>query len=671
MQPRDSQADTPSSTTAAAPPERTAPESAPRERRTLWRAFLVGLVGTALVDLWIHYAELVLGGSRGHSALANTSIPLGAFNALCALVAGNLVLQRLGRRWALAPAEMLVIYVMMTTATVLSSSGGMHFIVPTIAAPFYFASPENGWAQLLHPHIRPWIAQQNEDALRGFYRGGEPVPVAAWVLPMLVWVGFLVLLTFTTLCLVALVRRPWVERERLTFPTVVLPLALIQEDESFLHNRLLWIGAALPFTVGIFNNLHLNFPSVPQFDVRAVDMSPYFPDPPWSAIGSFPISFYPFVIGIAYLLSLEVTFSAWFFYLVTRFENVLGAITGWHEAGAGGAQSVFPYLGQQGAGAFIALAGLSLWLARRHLGEAVRAALRGARGGEDREEPLPYRWAVGGLVAGFAGLVLFGVAAGMRGWVAVLFFGLALTYMLAATRIRAETGNAWLFGPDVDANRLLTSTLGTAIYRPGDLVAMAFLRSVSSFDLRCLSMPHQLDAFKMADRTGLRPRRLVAPILGAIVVGGVVSFWIALAIWYHFGALAKTDSWRTLQGRVPFNLAAGYLQTPLKPDTPGSLAVAAGALITLLLSLGRMRLGWWPLHPVGYAMANTYTMSSTWVPFLIAWLCKLLVLRYGGMRLYRRSLPFFLGLILGDFLNGGFWTLLGCFAPINVYPINW
>jgi hypothetical protein len=41
------------------------------------------------------------------------------------------------------------------------------------------------------------------------------------------------------------------------------------------------------------------------------------------------------------------------------------------------------------------------------------------------------------------------------------------------------------------------------------------------------------------------------------------------------------------------------------------------------------------------------------------------------MRLDLRSLPFFLGLILGDFLNGGFWTLLGCFAGTNVYPINW
>jgi hypothetical protein len=486
-----------------------------------------------------------------------------------------------------------------------------------------------------------------------------------------VWVGFLAALTLTTLCLVALIRRPWVERERLNFPTVFLPLALIQDDASILRSRLLAFGAALPLLVGLFNNLHLNFPSVPQFNVRPVDLSQNFPDPPWNAIGNFSYSFYPFVIGIAYLLSLEVTFSAWFFFLVTRFENLLGATTGWRQAGAGGAQSLFPYLGHQGAGAFIALAGLSLWLARRHLVEAVRTAVSGARDGADRDEPLPYRWAVGGLLAGYAALVGFGVAAGMRGWVAALFFALALTYMLAATRIRAETGNAWLFGPDVDANRLLTATLGTGIYHPGDLVGMAFLRSISSFDLRCLSMPHQLDAFKMADRVGIHPRRLVAPMVAAIILGGIASFWIALSIWYHFGALAKTDSWRTLQGRVPFNLAAGYIVSPLKADVPGSLAVGAGALVTLLLSLARLRLGWWPFHPVGYAMANTATMQSTWVPFLLAWLCKALVLRYGGMRLYRHSLPFFLGLILGDFLNGGFWTLLGCFVEISVYPINW
>ncbi|MDI6828944.1 MAG: hypothetical protein QME62_10710, partial [Armatimonadota bacterium] len=54
-----------------------------------WRAVTIGLIVTVLVNLWLHYAELVLGSFRGHTALANTSIPFGAFNALLAVVAIN------------------------------------------------------------------------------------------------------------------------------------------------------------------------------------------------------------------------------------------------------------------------------------------------------------------------------------------------------------------------------------------------------------------------------------------------------------------------------------------------------------------------------------------------------------------------------------------------------
>ncbi len=85
----------------------------------------------------------------------------------------------------------------------------------------------------------------------------------------------------------------------------------------------------------------------------------------------------------------------------------------------------------------------------------------------------------------------------------------------------------------------------------------------------------------------------------------------------------------------------------------------------------RARFTWWIFHPVGYAMANTNTMNQVWMPFFIAWLLKTLVLRYGGIRLYRQSLPFFYGLIMGDFIAGGLTTLIGCFTGINVYPTNW
>ncbi|HSV73478.1 MAG TPA: DUF6785 family protein [Chthonomonadales bacterium] len=642
-----------------------------------WRSVLLGLALSALTNLWIHWAELVLGG-RGHTALANTSIPVGAFNVLFALVITNIILSRFLRPLAFSPAELLVIYVMMTVSTVISSSGGIHFIVPGITAAFYYANASNNWAALFHPFIPDWLAQKDAAALRGFYVGNAMVPWDAWRSQMVAWVGFMVLVALATLCLVSILRRQWIDRERLTFPTVAVPIQMMQQGGSFFSNRLLWIGLAIPFCINVMNTFHLNAPAVPYLPTRTAgqpDLVHLLNAPPWNAIGHTPISFYPFVIGIAYLLSVELTFSCWFFWLMTKGQAVFGAATGLAAGPAGGGQSAWPFIGHQGAGAFMALALIGLWLSRGYLREVWGMAFgRRERGAPapDAAEPMSYRAAFIGLAACLAALVAWCVAAGMRPSVAIVVLLLALCYFTAAARIRAETGNAWLFGPDVDAYRLMTTTVGTAAYTPADLTVLAYLRTaIASFDLRCISMPNQFDAYRMADAVGLHKRRLTWALVLAIVLGTAASFAIALVIWYAFGAGAKTDSWRTFMGRQPFDQLADTLNTPVRTDVPGTFAVGAGMAITTLLMLLRAQFTWWVFHPVGYAIANTPTMNQVWLPFFIAWITKVVVLRYGGMSLYRRSLPFFFGVIVGDFVSGGLTTLVACLTGITAYPINW
>jgi hypothetical protein len=55
------------------------------------------------------------------------------------------------------------------------------------------------------------------------------------------------------------------------------------------------------------------------------------------------------------------------------------------------------------------------------------------------------------------------------------------------------------------------------------------------------------------------------------------------------------------------------------------------------------------------------------VPFFLTWLIKLVVQRWGGSSLYRRSIPFFLGLILGDIVTQAFWTFVGRLIDAPVY----
>jgi len=42
---------------------------------------------------------------------------------------------------------------------------------------------------------------------------------------------------------------------------------------------------------------------------------------------------------------------------------------------------------------------------------------------------------------------------------------------------------------------------------------------------------------------------------------------------------------------------------------------------------------------------------------LIGWFLKTVILRFGGVKAFRTGLPFFFGLVLGDYAISGLWSL--------------
>lgn len=646
--------------TEAPPEEQPAPAPGP-SARTLFVA-LVCIIGTVL---FIHWAELVLGGERGHSALANTSIPVGAFFALVVVLACNALIGLVAPRARLTQRELVLVYVLTAASSVIVSSGGIHFLIPTLTAPWYFATPENKWAEF-QPYIPRWFSPRAEEVINAFYDGQATVPWRSWAPALGSWFGFMLVFSLATLSLVATVRRQWIDHEKLTFPTVYVPLNMTR-GRAFWADRIMWIGFAIPFLVGTLNTLNLNFPVIPKLEYRRIDLSPYLTDRPWSYLSPLAISLYPFVTGIAYLLSTEVTLSSIVFFWVTKFERVLGGATGWNEWGSGQMYSRFPFLEHQGAGAFIAVGLLSFWTGRHEYRRMLRAAF-----GLSRDASAEDVWPARAFIAAFVVLVLYCRAAGMSLAPPTILLGLSLLYMTAATRIRAETGNAWLFGPNVDPNLALLSVAGSRSFGVNDLTIMAYLNNIASYDFRCLSMPHQLDGLKIAEEVDASPRKLALWMMGAIGVATAWGMASALWIWYRYGALGKLEPWRTLNGRRPFERLQSYLLSRTSTDWHGTAFIGVGGLITTGLMFLRMNFLWWPLHPVGYAMAGTVTMDKLWMPFTMAYVAKSLILRYGGPKLYQRLLPFFLGLIVGDLFNGGLWTLVGCvFSNWHVYPMNW
>ncbi len=181
-------------------------------------------------------------------------------------------------------------------------------------------------------------------------------------------------------------------------------------------------------------------------------------------------------------------------------------------------------------------------------------------------------------------------------------------------------------------------------------------------------MPVQVEAMKMAQAAKLKQRVMVFVVLAAIVVGIAVGFWACLAVWYEHGAgSAKVEPWRTGMGRAPFDKVTGYLKNPTQTDLVGMSAMAFGACFTFFLSIMRSRFLWFPFHPAGYVLANTGTMYWLWCPFLVAWIAKVLITKYGGIKGYRAALPFFLGLVFGDYMASGIWALAGSIIGIRMY----
>ena len=86
-------------------------------------------------------------------------------------------------------------------------------------------------------------------------------------------------------------------------------------------------------------------------------------------------------------------------------------------------------------------------------------------------------------------------------------------------------------------------------------------------------------------------------------------------------------------------------------------AMVGGGLIMAFLLLMRQLFYWWPFHPIGYVAAGLG--SGVWFSFLIGWLVKRFVLKYGGGVLFHKATPVFIGLVAGQFLSGVVWFVVG------------
>ncbi len=289
---------------------------------------------------------------------------------------------------------------------------------------------------------------------------------------------------------------------------------------KFYKNRTMWIGFGIAGFISILNGLNFMYPAVPHIPIKDAnyDLGKFFTRPPLDAIGSMPIRFYPFLIGLSFLIPLDMTFSTWFFYLFRKGERVFGRMMGW------GNIPRYPFFGEQATGAVIALCVIALWAGRSHFKE-VFLRIIGRSKMDDSKEPMRYRSAAIGIILGMVALMVFCHRLGMSLWLVPVFFGLYFVISISITRMRAEMGPPLHPMLLVNPQTIIIAAVGTRRLGTSNLSILALFYWFNRFN-RSHPMPHQLEAFKIAERTGASTRRMSIAMLLAIFVGVWATFWI-------------------------------------------------------------------------------------------------------------------------------------------------
>ena len=150
---------------------------------------------------------------------------------------------------------------------------------------------------------------------------------------------------------------------------------------------------------------------------------------------------------------------------------------------------------------------------------------------------------------------------------------------------------------------------------------------------------------------------LFVAMMVAIVAGLAGAIWITVTLNYTYGGANLRMfgvPW------IAFNFLEHKLKNPIGWDIiweRWAFTGVGGAVMAILVLL-RHSLAWWPIHYVGFAIGDAWVMGWAWFGVFFGWLVKLFIIKFGGMSLYNRLKPLFLGMILGQLMCGAFWMIV-------------
>lgn len=652
-----------------------------------WRIIIIAVLVAPINAYFMAY----IGGPRG---LEDPTVVALFWNVVFLLFIFrliNMALLRWAPKVAFSPAELIGFFILLSLATLPAGLDTLKTSFATMQGPGVFASEVNHWEDLFFEQLPTQMVVLDKPALDRLWQGGSSLFEARnylpWSGPILRWWLLFACLWTAPAGLAVILRKRWVEQERMSFPIVQLPYELSQPTLSGFRHPVFWVVVALVVGINALNGFQVFYPWLPRAAVKinqseTFNLTKFFPNRPWNAVGWFHMCFYPWVTGLGMLLPTELSLSLWVFYLFWKGEAVATAWSGLTNV------REFPYMKEQSFGGYLAILGFSLYAGRRTwLGiwhKIVRETIPGMGGpppedlrrasphvidefGEDDTgEALKYRSAALIFLLMAAAMVAFGLYIKLTLPVALALVVQYYAMTIIVGRIRAEMGL-----PTHELERLGPVVMQGNIFGPR-LLGVQNLTSLSVFfgftrGLRNIPFPFQLEGLYLSKLTGGDQRRLLLTGLVMVPFGVFLAYFWTLYLGYQHGLGMDWAKWMPGSCQESWNQLSNWLTRNEGFQFGRIIASVVGFVIYFGLMVLRTRFIGWPLHPAGFALSTTWYMAHMWFPMFMAWLVKSLTMRYSGYKAMRAVRAAAFGLILADIVSGTIWHLYGLFTSQTVY----
>lgn len=621
---------------------------------------VVALAFVAVIAVGGAYAALVR-----YDLVGLGHLPRVAVFSLFLLLVFNAVWVRLLRRRPFSTAQLGFVYVAILVMAGFPGQQLVTYLYLGLLGTQYYATPENRFAEDILPHVPSWLVPSKDaasPAIRWAFEGmpaGAHVPWAAWVTPMLAWTPVLVALLAMQMCLAALLRKRWVEHDRLTFPLARIPAELMSYDSplsswpSVFRRWMFWACFMIPVTLQSLAALHQYHPALPHVNLNK-DIGRVFYTRPWDQLNFLAYPVYFGAIGVTALIPSDIGFSLWFFWLVRRFVQVGRSAFGLvdHEQ----------FYNLHGIGAYLLLAAVYLWMARHTFATAARQVFS-RRAPPDEDEPIAHRLALVGLLASIAVVLLWARVAGAKAIVAVPMLGLYIAGMVVLTRLVSESGILVVWTPIWGPNIYVTRALGPTLTGARSITAASYL-GWKLHDSASNTMASVMQGYRIGEFVRARPRALFWLAAASLMLALFASHPAAIKVIYAFG-VPKLGWWpRGAAHSVP-----GTISGLLRLDRAYRIGeygnILSGGAVVLFLQAMRLRFTTFPLHPLAYAWTAGPGFASNRYGFsiLLGWLVKWAVVRWGGRRGFDHLRVAAMGIIVGDAAVLSLWTAARYFFP--------